>query len=70
MKIEKTTYRVHAFWDVNQKSVPKRKATVMMASGIKGAMGGTCTPMGMSIARKLGLNVGDTFTETIAYEKA
>lgn len=69
-KVEKTTYRVYAFWNQKQENVgAKRNATIMMATGVKGAMKGATTPMGMSIARRLGLKVGDTFTETISYEK-
>lgn len=68
-KSEKTTYRVHAFWGHGQESVPKKKAKIMMAVGIRGAMKGVTTPFGMNIDRHLGLKVGDTFTETIVYEK-
>jgi len=70
VKVERSTYRVHSFVNEKQETLTsKSKATVMLVSGVKGVMKGVCRPVGMSVARKLRLNVGDVFTETITYEK-
>lgn len=69
-KIEKTTYRVCEFVNKDgEVTSNKKEMTVMVVTAITGGRKGISIPRGMSIARRMRLKIGDTFTETIIYEK-
>jgi hypothetical protein len=61
----KTTFKVHQFVDATGVEVAdQKKATIMLAIGMRGHMKGLTMPISMKPVRQMKLKVGDIFTET------